>query len=132
MKINENILVGNTGKKVGDVMQNIYTNESVKCGYKVNGKDVYVKLIDLGYLPNAGSKNVLHGLTNFTPIKIEGIAYSDTLSNVISLPFATPYFAGKNNLSVQCSLTASSIYILTYNNDSNLRGYLNIYYTINS
>lgn len=127
MKINKNIEIEDTKINFGDIACNVITDEILKCGYKVNNKNVYVKRVNLGTLPTSGEKNVNHGLTNFIPIRIEGIAYNSDLSDIIPLPFATP-FGQEQNYSVQVSLTNSVIYILTYNNNSDKVGYLDIYF----
>ena len=105
--------------------------EAVKCGYKIDNKDVYVKRISLGVLPNKNEKTVPHGITNFIPIKFEGIAYSDDLSDIIQLSSTTPYESNNQNYSIQCSLTKTSVYILCYNDNSDKTGYLNIYFVKN-
>lgn len=104
---------------------------AVKCGYKIDGKDVYVKRISLGVLPNKNEKSVPHGITNFIPIKFEGIAYSSDLTDIIQLSSATPYGSNNQNYSVQVSLTKTTVYILCYNDNSNKTGYLNIYFVKN-
>lgn len=126
MKINENIQVGESNITFKDLACNIITGQSVKAGYKVDGKEVYVKRIGLGTL-NAGEKIIAHGLTNFIPIKFEGIAYSANLENILTLPFPTPY-QNQVDYDIQVSLTATTIYILCYNDNSDKVGYLDIYY----
>lgn len=76
-------------------------NSPVKCGYKIDGSDVYVKRIYLGYLPNAGSKSVAHGISNFGLIvDIRGVTKDVTTGAQSKLPYvitsvsssATQYF----------------------------------------
>ncbi len=87
----ENIEYNNdTLKNYLDKEINIITDgEPVKAGYKVDGKDVYIKRVNLGTLPTAGSgKTIEDGLTH-TAIKcldIRGFAtdgdgnYQNTLN----------------------------------------------------
>lgn len=62
---------------VNEVRQQDITTDSgpVKCGYKIDNKDVYVKRINLGNLANSSSITVPHELdiTNITVEKLEGI-----------------------------------------------------------
>lgn len=123
----------NIENAINEIKQEDITTDGteVKCGYKIDGKDVYVKRISLGVLPNKNEKNVPHGITNFIPIKFEGIAYSDNLSDIIQLSSVTPYESNNQNYSIQVSLTKTSVYILCYNDNSDKTGYLNIYFVKN-
>lgn len=56
-----------------EVPLDIITNgEPVKCGYKIDGRDVYVKRFDIGNLLNIGVKSVNSGL-DFTKLRLENI-----------------------------------------------------------
>lgn len=100
IEYNDNTLKNHLDKEI-----NIVTDgEPVKAGYKVDGKDVYIKRINLGTLPEANSgKSVADGLehTKIIIIKIEGFAtntsgdYQNTLSG-----YDTRFTVNPNGLSI--------------------------------
>ena len=102
---------------------------AAKCGYKIDGKAVYVKCIDLGQLPNAGSKSVSTGLKGrlVNIIKFEGFAY-DNSGSCLSLPFVSSLGVDYN---VQVILLdgGATIDVSSTQNYSPFFGILYIYYT---
>ena len=113
---------------IEDVTQRDITTdgEPVKCGYKVDGKDVYVKRVNYGTMPNATSKEVSHGLdiTKITVLKVEGIARANNI--YLNLPHATTdkdtdiMFINWNN-----------VYIRSGIDRSEFTAYIYIYFTYN-
>lgn len=107
-----------------------YTTDgsAVKCGYKIDNKDVYVKRINFGKLPNATSKSVASGINfdNHTLIKIEGIAKYQNNSIAFGLPLAHPTVLAN---SIMVNIDASNNLVITTGRDrTDYLGYLDIYY----
>lgn len=69
------------------LMPNYSTTEQ-KTGQKwIDGKDIYCKVIELGALPNATTKNVAHNITNISKwIKIVGVANNTNNTTGLSIP----------------------------------------------
>lgn len=110
---------------------NIVTGgEPVKCGYKIDGKDVYVKCINLGDLPNAKSKFVSTGLSGalVNIIKFEGFAYSNTEEDCYSLPFVST-LGIEHNIQVNLADLGERVYIHCQKDQSAFMGILYIYFT---
>lgn len=84
----------------------ILIGEWVENGVTYN---LFRKVVDCGEMPNAGSKTVPHGITNFHKIThIFGSVNKSDNSNTLPLPFAATsanyniYIAvGKNNITLQ-------------------------------
>ena len=65
-----------------------YSTQEQVIGTWIDGKPLYQKVIDCGALPNATSKNVLHGVDNIKRIvNINGYAYDSSTSGPWSWPF---------------------------------------------
>ena len=65
--------------------------EQMTSDYWIDGKPVYRKVVSLGTLPNATSKDVAHGISGLdTLVRIYGNAYRSDTGTRISLPFADP------------------------------------------
>ena len=102
-----------------EINYNIITDgEAVKCGYKIDNTDVYVKRINFGNLPNSTLKDVNHNITNFSKIvKIEGTALTNT---------GYGYSIPNNNMIV--FYTNEYVRITTTTNESDYNAEINIYY----
>ncbi|MBO5142690.1 MAG: hypothetical protein J6C46_06785 [Clostridia bacterium] len=106
-----------------------------KAGYKIDNKDVYVKRINLGNLPNKTAKTVSTGLstTNIDIQKAEGLAGGSTSAGYfyITLPDVNP-----NNLAYATRITFTStnnIYNIVVDctgiDRSNYTGHVDVYFT---
>ena len=109
----------NIENAINEINYNIITDgEAVKCGYKIDNKDVYVKRINFGNLPNSTLKDVNHNITNFSKIvKIEGTALTNT---------GYGYSIPNNNMLV--FYTNEYVRITTTTNESDYNAEINIYY----
>lgn len=121
---------GYSANYVNNVTQaNITTGgAAVKCGYQIDGKDVYVKRINFGALPNSASKTVATGIdfSTHTLIKIEGVAKYATNSIAIPIPTAAPATIA---YTVMVNIDASNNLVVTTGSDrSNFNAWFNIYY----
>lgn len=98
----------------------------IKCGYQVDGKDVYVKRLSVGNLPNVSSKEVDTGVLNANMIDIKGQIIPLT-GNQSPFPYNNPntgvygYYNG----------TTGKITVYTLSNRSDNTCYLDFYYTLN-
>lgn len=110
----------------------IVTTTEFKTGKIIDGKEEYGKLINLGNLPNASTKNVPHGIKNFTTAcnitKIEGFAQGDDTS-CFPLPYSSP---SGLTLCIGIIITNSNISVVTGNDRSSLTGHVTLYYTKNN
>lgn len=100
----------------------------VKCGYKIDGKDVYVKRINFGALPNNTNiaKPTGIDLTTKSIIKIEGYCKHDSTSIGFPLPFA---HASNLSYSIMVNIDTNGNIVVTSASDrSNYNGWFNIYY----
>lgn len=77
---------------------------AVKCGYQIDGKDVYVKRIFCETFPNNTDKTWPIGidLSNYKVIKVEGFCKSKTNNVGFALPFAHPKTLG---MSIMVNIT---------------------------
>lgn len=82
------------------------------------GAPVFVKLVDIGYFPNATQKEVTYSTATCTPIRVSG--YSDSMC--IALPYV--------DLAHYCSVSANGNTVRIYSNYdlSSQRGYLLVHY----
>ena len=110
----------------------IVTTTEFKTGKIIDGKEEYGKLINLGNLPNASTKNVPHGINNFTTAcnitKIEGFAQGDNTS-CFPLPYSSP---SDLTSCIGIIITNSNISVVTGNDRSSLTGHVTLYYTKNN
>ena len=99
-----------------------------KVGYKINNKDVYVKKIDFGALPDTSSKSVATGIdfNSYALYKIEGICKYATNNIAFPLPFAHPSTIG---YSIMVNIDNSNNIVVTTGSDrSGYNGTFYIYY----
>ena len=106
---------------------NIVTGQEVATNEYVDGKQVFVKKIDIGALPNATTSKIATGLSNVTIVKpVFGYA---THSNGTTINL--PHLAINNlNACVGLNYTAANeIDINTGSDRSDFTGYVEVYYT---
>lgn len=90
----------------------------------IDGKPIYKKTINIGALPNATSKNVLHGISTLgIMVDMRGVAF---YSNGISLPLP---FVAISQASISLNATSTDVVITTANDRSTASGYVTLYYT---
>ncbi len=142
------IIAKNTVAIKGDVIQetgtasetNVYSAKAIDNKLKTNivvgqevatneyegGKQVFIKKIDIGSLPNAARKIVETGLTNVKVTKLHGIARDSSIQ--IPLPFV--YTELPSCIGVM--FVNGNIYINTGSDRTGLTGEITIYYTKNT
>lgn len=95
----------------------------------VDGKTIYKKTIYLGTLPNADTKDVLHGINNISYVcGFSGIAYrpsDDSYFQLSNSPHPTSGLATSINLVI----SSTKVIVSAGTNRSNMTGYCTIYYT---
>lgn len=115
--------VENAINEISNLKQENFVTDgpAVKCGYKIDNKDVYVKRINFGALPNKSYKDVNFNISNlYKIVKIEGTALTNT---------GYGYSIPNNNMLV--FYTNEYIRITTTTNESDYNAKLFIYYTKN-
>ena len=105
------------------LITNITTGTEFETGRVIDGKKEYGKRIDFGYLPNASSKLVAHGLSNVTYTGLEGIT-----TNGIPLPLGHPSGTSYNIL---LQINSNSVQVVTGTDRSSYYAYITLYYTKN-
>lgn len=100
------------------------TTAQIQAGQVPNqGKQVYRKVVDCGALPNAGAKNVAHGITIgslYRVTRLYGAATDPAAPSWIPLPFASPTLnqnikleVGGTNVTITTAINYSA-YTQTY------------------
>lgn len=91
-----------------------------------DGKKVYVKRLDAGYLPNNDTKNIPHGLINFKVFDIKGTAINPDGDGLV-LPFAWVFITSQ----IGFYITNTNVVIATGQNRSSYYAYIDVYFTYN-
>ena len=116
------------GEEIYNSNINQYSLYEIDTGMKwIDGKPIYRKVIDCGYLPNASSKNVAIGysLNQINIVRLYGTARENT-GYTISIPHVS---SGQSNSQVQCEVSTNGIFLRTGVNYSNLYCYVTLEYT---
>ena len=113
------------------IKTNIVTGQEVATNEYIDGKQVFVKRINLGTLPNSNTLILATGIPSTSIItKCDAMAYASNYT--ITLPDVAP-----SNLNMMARITFEAINsvwnvkIITGMDRSNYTGYVNIYYTKN-
>lgn len=106
-----NALSANQGRILNDRF-NYSTTEKV-VGTWIDGKPLYSKVVNLGALPDNGTKSIAHSIQNLKRVvKLEGFAGSSVNKGGITLPHATntpvALYVDDTNVSVKTSNNASA------------------------
>lgn len=114
----------------GDPIIMDYSTSEINTGTKwIDGSDIYKKTVYLGNLPNTGSKNIAHGISNFDiPIKLEGMAISEAGTGM-PLNITRPDSAVSG---IGAYVSVTNITIVTGSDRSSMVGYATVYYTKSS
>ena len=112
--------------RLADQRSNLTTGGSaIKAGYQIDGKDVYVKRINLGTFPSSGDKDVSLGVTVNRVIAIEGSAYRSTDGTFFPLPFIST----NPSLNIAVWVQGGTLIRISVGTDrSALVGWVDVYY----
>ena len=106
----------------------VYSTTEQIIGQWIDGKPIYRKVVDFGYLPNATSKTVAHGISNFDMLtSVQAIATQSA-----AWGFSIPFIGGSNistGNSVTVWLDGTNVLINSNNDRSSLYCYVIIEYT---
>ena len=91
-----------------------------------DGKPVYVKKIDLGQLPNAGSKSVDHGISGGNIFFYDAYAKSSTSTVVQNMPLIS---SATGTVNAKVYPSAASVYINTFVDMTDYTAYITLKYT---
>lgn len=117
-------LIGSSSEKWENPPMQMGTEYLTKEQY--TGLPVYVKMIDLGALPNSTTKNVAHSISNlYSFVAVEAFAKSTSASNFQTFPFVDN--SGNNAAKIQA--TNTNIVIRTFTDLSSYTGFVKIKYT---
>lgn len=106
------------------IVREIVEGEEKSIGIFIDGKEVFVKRINGGKLPNATIKLIDVGIENITPYKIEGMSYSN-IGDRTPIPYANP----KSAIYAYYLKSSSSVSVGTVSDRSDQDFYIDIYYT---
>lgn len=114
---------------VTDLMDDYSTTE-INTGRKwIDGRYIYKKTIDFGYLPNNSTKSVSMGLSSYRRIvKVEIDCDNGSGKGFVNIPSATLTNAGWN-FYITNSSNAGTVNIATASDRTALYAYVTIYYT---
>jgi hypothetical protein len=101
---------------------NYSTNEQV-IGKWIDGKPLYRKVVDIGTLPNATTKQVAHNIANIgSVVTLRGIVTDYRF-------FPVPFSATSNAYTISIFADTTTIAVMTGNDRSNMTGFVIIEYT---
>ena len=105
----------------------ITTGQETATNEYIDGKQVYMKRINCGALPNASQKAVAHGVSGFVLTDIKAV-FAGTSGDRLFVPYVNP-----NNVSesIALGLNNNNIYLTTAVDYSSYTGYVTMYYTKN-
>jgi len=100
-----------------------YTTDEAETGVKwADGNVIYKKVVDIGNLPNATSKNVAHGIANIHNLAIiRGVATDG--SSYLPMPYTT------TTSQINIYATGTNIVVVTETDRSGFTGYVILEYT---
>ena len=127
-KLSDNILyaIKDGGQAVDGFPPLIYSDEEREVGAWRDGKPLYQKTINIGYLPNNATVAYPHGIANLERVvNFEGIGMS---SSGIGLPLPKVSPLGLQYL-VDIAFTPTDINITSGNDRSSYYAYVTMYYT---
>lgn len=120
-------IVSTASQLRNEMKTNLITQQVTETKETIDGEKVYVKVINIGTLPNATRKIVSTGLDGgINVIDLKGMAKGSDIT--IPLPFVYPELAN----CISLMFVDGDIYINTGSNRTNLTGTVEIYYTINN
>lgn len=90
----------------------------------IDGKRIYRKVVDVGTLPNATTKQVAHGISYDTIVNLKGVC-----SNSDNAFLPIPAVATSSQYSIELSLDVTNVVITTAQDRSAFSGYVIIEYT---
>lgn len=105
----------------------ITTGQETATNEYIDGKQVYMKRINCGALPNASQKAVAHGVSGFVLTDIKAV-FTGTSRDRIYVPHID---INNSSSSVGMSVNDTNIYLNTGINYSGYTGYVTMYYTKN-
>ena len=93
----------------------------------IDGKTIYRKVVDLGTLPNATTKDVSHGISNVSAfVDVRGMAVN-IANGIVTLPI--PRVATSSSMNLDVSLNATNVHLETSFDYSGWTGFVIIEYT---
>lgn len=114
--------------KINNAIKEIYSLDEIKTDKVwIDGKPVYRRVINLGTLPNASTKDIPHGITNIDFIvNVSGIA-KKTNGDFLPLPYL--WKPSNTDVSISVFANATSVTIMTLNDRTDVTAYAFIEYT---
>ena len=124
--------LGNMVSRLDNQMNYPAEGEEQIIGYWIDNKPIYRKVINFGSLPNAGTKNIAHNISNLDNVinaRINARNDNGTGSTRLSIPYVYPkasydtYYIGFEGIS------DTHVTIVTGNNRTNYSAYVILEYT---
>jgi hypothetical protein len=109
----------------GHCFPEIYSTDEVLCGRWIDGKPIYKKTIDCGYLPDTAKKTINVNIPDLQVIiKMEGFYYGEGLWG----PLPYPYLTSLNDGVIVWLNAGQNLNIQTMSNRSSQYAYVTLYY----
>lgn len=91
---------------------NHYSTEETPTGYYwIDGKKIYRKVVDCGYLVNASTKTVAHNISNIDSVISSISSCKNSAGNCVQIPnMETTIAVNKTNVSIYTSSSYSNYY----------------------
>ena len=100
-----------------------YSTNEIKIGTWIDGKPLYRKVVDIGALPNASTKQVAHNISNMgSVVTLRGMVTDGGF-------FPIPYCATTNAYAISLFATTTTITVITGSDRSSVTGFAIIEYT---
>ena len=128
LQVNGDLYVADEdGNNKANILKPYSSSEKV-VGYWTDGKPIFRKVVDLGSMPNATTKNVAHSISNLDKvIAIRGMCTNGTTT--FPLPYAMALTYATNEYDFSIYVNATNIVIATGTNRSSYSGFAIIDYT---
>ena len=106
----------------------VYSQNEIDTGkIWIDGKKIYRKVINCGYLLNKNIKRVEHNIENINEIiKLNGIGYENN-ENYLPIPYAYDVTLGQGSITLYASKT--SISLRTYGDRTKVQALITLEYT---
>lgn len=106
----------------------VYSQEEIDTGkIWIDGKKIYRKVIDCGYLLNSQEKNINYNIKNFEKItKLYGIGYQDN-GDFLPIPYIYNTSGGEGDITLFAN--SNIISLKTYRDRTDIKVYVILEYT---
>jgi hypothetical protein len=119
-----------SGENLNEIQKgNVYSTNEIEIGRWINGKPIYRKTVDLGYL-NSGIQEISHNISNVNLIvNVESFFYNETNNTYFPIPRAYPTDVSLYQVSIDVGKEIITLTCGSNFNGTIFKGYATIEYT---